>query len=238
MTAFRMRHAGGLEEMLAQIGRHFLRPTQQEVPVQPGGQQAGLQAGQQSQQKQQGAEQAAGLAASEALGATDARGRLSRLAAAQGELSAVFAAAAAAGGDPVAAVHAAAAAAAEPAVPRVEPAGATPPLPPPTASEQQLQEEELGVREFAAFTYLSQLQQALAYQAAIHRWRRAKTDPGALVRLLRAGSALPTATPTPLVGASWLDSAHLSPLSSPLPTQLCTAATPPLPRRWACCTGS
>jgi hypothetical protein len=41
-------------------------------------------------------------------------------------------------------------------------------------------------QRFEAFTYLSQLQQALAYQTAVHQWRRNKADPNAMVRVAAA----------------------------------------------------
>lgn len=186
LTAFRMRHAGGLEELLAQMGRHFLRPPQPAGEPQQQGlparqaQQAGQPAADLQSRGPPGGQEGGEAARWQAMSAEE---QLERLAAAQSQLNAVFDAAAAAGGDPVAAVHAGAAAAAEQGAQRGTSSGASvPPLPPP-ASKGQLQEQEhRSQREFAAFTYLSQLQQALAYQAAIHRWRRAKTDPGALVR--------------------------------------------------------
>jgi hypothetical protein len=201
LTAFRMRHAGGLEELLAQMGRHFLRPPQPAgEPQQQGAparqaQQAGQQTADLQSQAQPGGQEGGEAASWQAM---SAREQLQRLAAAQSQLNAVFDAAAAAGGDPVAAVHAAAAAAAaaERGAERGASSGASvPPLPPP-ASEGQLQEQEQrSQREFAAFTYLSQLQQALAYQAAIHRWRRAKVDPGALVRRSSPPQAVPALPP-------------------------------------------
>ena len=52
---------------------------------------------------------------------------------------------------------------------------------------QQQHETREAKRQFAAFTYLSQLQQALAYQTAVHQWRRNKADPAARVRVHAAG---------------------------------------------------
>lgn len=162
MTAYRMRHAHGLEEMEAQLRRHFLHsPLLQAAPA-----------------ATEPAAAAAGAAGEPAAQPQAREGRLARLAAGAAALVGVFDAAAAEGRNPVEAVHAAAAAAAagsstgsassasDASTPPAEPAAAGP------------SEEE----RFAAATYLTQLQQALAYQTAVHQWRRNKGDARAQVR--------------------------------------------------------
>ena len=166
MTAFRMRHANGMQELLAQMGRHFF--------AQPPQLHAQQQQQQQPVQQQQQPEQAWAQQATEQ--------RLERLAAAQATLASAFDAAGADGRDPVAAVDAAAEAGSLNAS-NGGPLAAGAPAP--EAGQLALtpqEEQELEQRRFEAFTYLSQLQQALAYQAAIHQWRRNKGNPAALVR--------------------------------------------------------
>ncbi|PSC75824.1 molecular chaperone [Micractinium conductrix] len=47
------------------------------------------------------------------------------------------------------------------------------------AGEGSPEQQQAAAARFAAFTYLSQLQQALAYQTAVHQWRRNRGDPAA-----------------------------------------------------------
>ena len=49
------------------------------------------------------------------------------------------------------------------------------------AGEGSPEQQQAAAARFAAFTYLSQLQQALAYQTAVHQWRRNRGDPAAQV---------------------------------------------------------
>ncbi|KAL4437114.1 hypothetical protein ABPG75_004253 [Micractinium tetrahymenae] len=184
MTGFRMRHANGLSELSAQMELHFLTASPQQA------QQAAQQEAQQAQQNatQQlaallhayappPAEQAAGppAAAAEPVSPPSPPGAVlleELMAAPPGQE-----AAGSAGPVPLAAgTPAAEAPAAEPTAarspaaegPTSEAAAAGPAGQP---SQQQ--------RRFAAFIYLSQLQQGLAYQTAVHQWRRNKADPTA-----------------------------------------------------------
>lgn len=187
MTQFRMRHANGLEEMLAQIQRHFLRQAELEPqPGWPAEQQAAReqQAAQDSQQQRQ-----------RPWDEQPREARLAELAAAQAVLVDAFNRAAAEGRDPVAAAASAAAAAAagdaaasatngsfQPEGPAAAPTNAAP-APAPEPQEQLEQQQELERRQYVTFSYLSQLQQALAYQTAVHQWRRNKANPAARVSL-------------------------------------------------------
>ena len=186
MTQFRMRHANGLEEMLAQMQRHFLRqPEQEPQPGWPAEQQAAReqQAVQDSQQQRQ-----------RPWDEQPREARLAELAAAQAVLVDAFNRAAAEGRDPVAAAAAAAAAAAgdaaasathgsvQPEGPAAAPTNAAP-APAPEPQEQLEQQQELERRQYVTFSDLSQLQQALAYQTAVHQWRRNKANPAARVSL-------------------------------------------------------
>ena len=177
-----MRHANGLEEVQAQMLRHFLP---QPVLGAADGQQA-----QRAQQAQQ--QQPAGGERRPPAGQQTREQQLARLAAGQAALVTAFESAEAEGRDPVAAVHAAAEAAKANASRGSAPAAEGSRAPAPEAEKaQQAQQGQQGQqqgepheqRQFRAFTYLSQLQQGLAYQAAIHQWRRNKADRQARVRL-------------------------------------------------------
>ncbi len=195
MTSFRMRHANGLAELAAQMERHFLTAPAQRAQQTPGHEQLA----------QQGttAQLAALLHAYAPAGAGQAAGPPPAVAdpgsppsppgtALLEELSAaspVQEAAGAPGPEPPAGAGSQGQEpAGEPASPGgtqaaqgpVPEAGAG--APPGQASEggsQQQQEQQR--RRFAASTYLSQLQQGLAYQTAVHQWRRNKVDPAAQV---------------------------------------------------------
>ena len=218
MTGWRMRHAHGLEQLQAQMLRHFLStpPLQPPQPAEPAEQPAA----------------AAGGAAAQAPGQRAREQRLAALAAGQAALVAAFQAAEAAGENPVAAVHEAAQAAAanRTAAPAVGAQDAAPP-----AQEQPAQGGEPAEQQrFRAFTYLSQLQQALAYQTAVHQWRRGKADPLARVRVAShpsGGSAAVNLAPLP---PPLLLAAQPRTLTDPCCCCCCCS-----PRRpWVCSTGS
>ena len=183
MTAYRMRHANGLEEVDAQMQRHFLS----QLALQ-GAQQA--QQAQRQAQPQQAQPQAPQLTRGEALAA---------LAAGHDKLVSTFQTAEAERRDPLAATEAAAkelmlnashsgsSSSSVAAAPVGSPAARAAPQAEQEQTQQaqqQAQQEPLEQRRFRAFTYLSQLQQGLAYQAAVHQWRRGKADRQARVRRL------------------------------------------------------
>ena len=200
MTQFRMRHANGLEEVVAQMQRHFLRqPEQEPQPEQQAQPQAAQQSQQSQQSQQQQQQQQRQQRRQQPWDEQPREARLAELAAAQAVLIDAFNQAAGEGRDPVAAAAAAADAAVAasaadgstpPQGPAAAPTNAAPaPEPAQESRDQQEQQQELERRQFVAFSYLSQLQQALAYQAAVHQWRRNKADPAARVRCLAWGLA-------------------------------------------------
>lgn len=196
MTDFRMRHAHGLQEMWAQLRRHFLHQPLQAPPAAGAAAAAGGAAAEPAEPAPQQAGQQRSEGRQQAL-----EEQLARLAAGSAALAGVFDAATAEGRNPVDAVSAAAAAAAAAAAsgpPAGEEMGAAqegPPPPPAEASAEQ---------RFAAATYLTQLQQALAYQTAVHQWRRNRGDARAQARSAREalhaqrcrGAAQPPAQPS------------------------------------------
>jgi len=162
--------------MEAQMQRHFLSQ-----PVLPATQQAQQQAQQQQQQQQQpaSAEQpSVQLTREQALAA---------LAAGHDTLVSVYKSAQAEGRDALAATEATAMelmlnashTGSSGAVAAASSTAAAPQAEQQQQAQQQAQQqvqEPPEQRRFRAFTYLSQLQQGLAYQTAIQQWRRNKAD--------------------------------------------------------------
>lgn len=184
MTAYRMRHANGLEEVDAQMQRHFLAQSalQGAQQVQQAQRKAQPQAQQQAQQLTRGEALAALAAGHDKLVSTFQSAEAER----RGPLAATEAAAkelmlnASHGGSSSSSVGAA---------PVGSPAARATPQAEQEQTQQaqqaqQAQQEPREQRRFRAFTYLSQLQQGLAYQTAVHQWRRNKADRQARVRRL------------------------------------------------------
>lgn len=188
MTSFRMRHANGLAELAAQMERHFLAAApQQALQAQQGQQNAtGQLAALLHAYAPSPAGQAAGSQPAAAAPASPPSPPGAALLEALMAAPPVQEAAGPPGPDLTAASQVAA------QQPAAEPAAGSSPAaegPAPEAAEAggptgQAGSGEQGrqQRRFAAFTYLSQLQQGLAYQTAVHQWRRNKADPEAQVR--------------------------------------------------------
>lgn len=136
---------------MAQLNRHFLPPV------------ALQQAQREQAQRRQAAQAAPRREGSRAE-------QLAALAAGEAAVAAAFRAAEADERNPVAAVHAATAAVS--AAARAPAAEGSPQAQARGGEVQEAQE----ARRFRAFAYLTQLQQALAYQTAVHRWRRGKAE--------------------------------------------------------------